>query len=248
MNEFKREEGMEFPYAKMILLIDSSHYSAKLTSRYFRSWGFSTEVAHSTAAAGKMLKNGEVFPDLIFVEMPNTNAATFKFPQDVRANPLWGSVPIMIRCPSADRQNILRAIECGYCDYIVRPTEPDVLREKIEKALRPSLRIDAATFSLPIKASATTSLALELTRLSEFGVEGYCNQPLQPNSMITVTSAFLEQFELASSSFRVLGCEEEGNRTDRYKLALTFIGLRPQSATLIRKYLLGQSAKALVAA
>jgi len=239
---------MKFGYSKMILIVDSSHYSAQITSRLLQSWGFSTEVAHSTVAASKMLSNGEVFPDMIFVEMPNPNEAMFRFPGEVHSNLLWKSVPIMARCVSSDRINIVRAIESGYCDYIIRPMEPDVLREKVEKVLNRSLSIDAATFSVPINVSATTALSVELTGLSEFGVEGYCNQRLQPESVIRLKCEFLRQFDLEECNFRVIGCEESRTGAGKYKIAMTFIGLRPQSAKLIRKFSLGQSAKVLMTA
>jgi len=132
---------MNFQYSKMILIVDSSQYSAQMTSRLLRSWGFSSEVTHSTIAALKMLNNGEVFPDMIFVDMANPNDIMFRFPVEIHSNPLWRSMPIMARCASSDSQSIVRAVESGYCDFIVRPTEPDVLREKIEKALNRSLSI-----------------------------------------------------------------------------------------------------------
>lgn len=233
---------MKFPYSKMILIIDSSHYSAQITSRLLRSWGFSTEVAHSTIAASKMLSNGEVFPDMIFVEMPYPGDAIFKFPEEVHSSPLWKAVPIMVRCASSDRMNIVRAIESGYCDYIIRPMEPDVLREKVEKVLNRSLSIDAATFSVPINVSATTELSIELTGLSEFGIEGYCNQPLQPHSVMSLKCEFLRQFDLEECNLRVIGCEES-RAAGKYKMAMTFVGLRPQSARLIRKFSLAHAGK-----
>jgi two-component system chemotaxis response regulator CheY len=233
---------MRFRYAKMIFIVDSNRYSAQMTSRLLQSWGFSTEVAHSTIAALKMLNNGEVFPDLIFVEMPSANNAMFKFPAEVHSNELWKSVPIVARGPSSDRANIVRAIESGYCDYIVRPMEADVLREKLEKVFDRSLNIDAATFSVPINVTATATLSVELTGISEFGVEGYCHQPLQPDSVVHVRSEFFKQFGFEDCNFRVIGCEQDRG-VGKHKLAMTFVGLGPQSAKLIRKFSLGQSGK-----
>lgn len=239
---------MDFSYSKMILIVDSSQYSAQITSRLLHSWGFSTEIAHSTFAALKMLDNGEVFPDMIFVETRNPDEVTFSFPKKVHSNQLWKTVPIVVRCASSDRQNIIRAIENGFCDYIIRPMEPDVLREKVEKVLNRSLSIDAATFSVPINVGATTALSVELTGLSEFGVEGYCNQPLQPESVIRLKCEFLRQFDLEECNFRVVGCEESRTGAGKYKIAMTFVGLKPQSARLIRKFSLGQSGKVLMTA
>lgn len=239
---------MNHSYSKMILIVDSSRYSAQITARLLQKWGYSTEVAHSIAAALKMLNNGEVFPDLIFVEMPNLSEAMFIFPWEVHSNSLWKSVPIMARSASTDRQNIIRAIESGYCDYVIRPIEPDILREKIEKSLSRSLSIDAAAFSVPIDAAATIAHSIHLTGLNEFGVEGYCNQPLQPDSVISLKSEFLRQFDLQECNFRVVGCDESRTAAGKYKIAMTFIGLRPQSARLIRKFSLGQSGKVLMTA
>jgi len=238
---------MNYLYSKTILIVDSSYYSAQVTSRQLLNWGFSTDVAHSVSAALKMLDKGEAFPDMIFVEVPNPNDAICKFPKEVHSNALWKSVPIIARGASSDR-NISLTIEAGYCDYIVRPTEPDVLREKIEKALNQSVGIDAATFSVPIEASAEMPVSIELTGLSEFGVQGFCNHSLQPNSIVSLKCEFLSQFDLQQSNFRVIGCEEQRIGAGRYKIAMTFVGLRPQSARLIRKFSLAQSGKVLMTA
>lgn len=239
---------MNTSYSKMILIVDSSRHSAQTTARLLQTWGYSTEVAHSSAAALKMLNQGEVFPDMIFVEMPHPSGAIFNFPSEVHSNPLWRSVPLMARGPGGEKQNIVRAIDSGYCDYIVRPMESDILQEKIEKSLRRSLRIDAATFSVPINVTATAELSIDLTGLSEFGVEGYCNHRFPPDAILCLKSEFLKQFDLEQCNFRVVGCEESRTEAGKYKIALTFIGLRARSANLIRKFSLGQSRKMLMTA
>lgn len=240
-NPFGSLKGSK-PESRLILIVDNNSYSARLTSQQLRSMGFATEVTYSPSAALAMLKNGEVFPDLIFVEMFYHHENMFRFPEQVHEDDLWRSIPIMARSAPTTRQNIVRAIQSGYCDYILRPTEPDILREKIDKVFSTSTKVDTVTFALPVSTKGSVVADIDITAISEFGIEGCSEAPLKENTVIRLNSNFLNQFELANSFFRVTGCREEfKGSAERYKVALTFVALNFKSARLIRQYLVRQA-------
>jgi CheY-like chemotaxis protein len=231
---------------KLILIVDNSPYSARITSKLLQSWGYICEVAHSPAAALAMLSNGEVFPDLLFVEMLYHRENVFSFPKQVHSNPLWRNLPIVAHSVRTTRQNVVRAIQSGYCDYILRPTEPDILKDKLEKLFSNSTQINSSTFALPIRTVASIGSDIEITAINELGIEGYSRSPLALNSVVTANSPFLDQFHLNHAQVRVMGCEEDlGSIPPKYKVAMTFIGLSSESATLIRQYLIRESKKVL---
>lgn len=231
---------------RLILVVDNIPHAARTTSQLFKSMGYSTEVAYSTSAALKMLASGEVFPDLVFVEMRSYDESGIQFPKAVCSLPLWSHLPIMARTIASDKENILRAIRNGYCDLILRPTETDILKEKIDKVFFNSPKIDDATFALPVSAHARMSVDLEISSINEFGILATSAIPLKSNSVIRLSSDFLDQFELRENFFRVVGCEEfTSGKTTKYKVGLTFVGLNAKSSTLIRQYLVRNSSRVL---
>jgi CheY-like chemotaxis protein len=231
---------------RLILIVDNNPYSARITSHLFHSLGYSTETAHSMPAALNMLGTGEVLPDLIFMEMLYHNSNIFQFPEQVHSNPLWRNLPIVAHSVPTTKQNVVRAIQSGYCDYILRPTEPDILKEKIDRIFKSSTKVDSPTFALPVSTTGSVSVDIEITAISEFGIEGLTQVPLKENSVIKLNSTFLAQFDLSQSLFRVTGCAEHVESPNpRFKVALSFVGLSAESARLIRQYLIRQASRVL---
>jgi two-component system chemotaxis response regulator CheY len=65
--------------------------------------------------------------------MPNMSG--IEFARAIRANPVGGSVPILMVTTRGAREDIVSAVEAGVNNYILKPFTPSVLKEKIDRLM-----------------------------------------------------------------------------------------------------------------
>ena len=65
--------------------------------------------------------------------MPNMSG--IEFARAIRANPVGGSVPILMVTTRGAREDIVSAVEAGVNNYILKPFTPSVLKEKIDRLI-----------------------------------------------------------------------------------------------------------------
>jgi|SRR5579884_4277341 len=58
-----------------------------------------------------------------------------EFARSVRATPYGQSVPILMVTTRGAREDIVRAVEAGVNNYILKPFTPSVLKEKLDRLL-----------------------------------------------------------------------------------------------------------------
>jgi two-component system, chemotaxis family, chemotaxis protein CheY len=63
------------------------------------------------------------------------NIIGVEFARALRARPVGASVPVLMVTTRSVREDILAAIEAGVNNYIVEPSTPQVLKEKIDQLL-----------------------------------------------------------------------------------------------------------------
>ena len=118
-----------------ILIVDDSEDSQVVMKTLLDMRSHETSLAPNGIIALEMLN--ENVPDLIITDITMPEMDGFEFCRKVRANPKWDSVAIIVYTGShtsqADQQ---LGLSLGISQYILKPQEPDVLIEIIEKFLK----------------------------------------------------------------------------------------------------------------
>jgi pilus assembly protein CpaE len=74
-------------------------------------------------------------PDLLLVDMNMPDMNGIEVVRKVRAMPDLGQIPIVMFTAESDTGNKMLGFQAGVDDYIIKPTEPDELIERVEKLL-----------------------------------------------------------------------------------------------------------------
>jgi two-component system, chemotaxis family, chemotaxis protein CheY len=113
-----------------VLLADDSKTMRTIIRRSLEALGVSsiTEAADGVEAVN-LFQQQEFTLVLTDWNMPNKNG--LEVIQEIRSKNT--RVPIIMITTEAEKRQILRAIEAGVTDYLVKPFETDVLREKLAK-------------------------------------------------------------------------------------------------------------------
>lgn len=118
-----------------ILIVDDSITIRRIITNALKTIGFpeTVEAVDGKDALDK-LDGGNV--DFIITDwnMPQMNGLDFI--KEVRANPIYSSLPILMITTHGSEQDVIEALKAKVNSYIVKPFTPQELKEKIDGILK----------------------------------------------------------------------------------------------------------------
>lgn len=93
------------------------------------------KMASNGIEALQKLKDSDVKPDIIFLDLNMPLMNGFEFLEEVRALSFLSSVPIVIFSTSNNLEHAMRTFELGASAFLTKPSGFDVLRSKLRNTL-----------------------------------------------------------------------------------------------------------------
>ena len=116
---------------KKILVVEDSPFQRTICVSQLQQAGFGNiEVAGDGNIAYSKLEEGEIDLILCDWEMPNLNG--IQLLKKVKKNPALQSIPFVMLTSLEDESRQQEALNEGALDYIVKPGNPDLFKEKLE--------------------------------------------------------------------------------------------------------------------
>ena len=112
------------------LVIDDSKTMRRIVSRILVGLGYEVvEAADGQQALDAMVEGP--LPDLACVDwnMPVMDGLTYV--TQVRANPAWRGVTLMMVTTESEHGQIVRALAAGAHEYLIKPFTADAIRDKL---------------------------------------------------------------------------------------------------------------------
>ena len=113
------------------LVIDDSSTMRRIVSRILVGLGYEVVEAGDGEQALDVLAAGPL-PDLCCIDwnMPVMDGLTFV--TQVRANPGWRAITLMMVTTESEHGQIVRALAAGAHEYLIKPFTPEALHEKLD--------------------------------------------------------------------------------------------------------------------
>lgn len=114
------------------LVIDDSRAMRRIVSSQLDALGYETVHAADGQQALDVLAESEQSFDLACIDwnMPVMDGLTFV--QQVRRNPGWRDMTLMMVTTESEHDQIVRALAAGAHEYLIKPFTPDALKGKLE--------------------------------------------------------------------------------------------------------------------
>ena len=114
---------------KRVLLVDDSESIRRMLEWILKPLGLETVHAADGMDALKVLERERVDLAIVDLNMPRLDGISFV--RDLRANPAWADLPVILMTTERREEDVRRAREAGVNLYLVKPSTPPVIRYKV---------------------------------------------------------------------------------------------------------------------
>jgi len=112
------------------LIVDDSRAMRVLLARILKEAGFEVlEAAHGAEALERLRRGGGADLALVDCNMPEMDG--FEFARAVRSDRGLDGVRLLMVTTECEMEKVIRALECGVDDYIMKPFTKEVIIEKV---------------------------------------------------------------------------------------------------------------------
>lgn len=123
------------PSAGTALVVEDDGQIAYLLRFILEREGFKVELASDGRVAQELLEKLAP-PALVMLDVMLPYVDGYQLLSMVRARPEWKQVPVLMLTAKSQEKDIVRALDSGAADYLVKPFKPDELRARIKQLVR----------------------------------------------------------------------------------------------------------------
>lgn len=118
-----------------IMIIEDDDHIAQLLIFIFQREGFVTTHAADGQIAEKMIQQNSP-PALILLDVMLPHQDGFSILQKIRTQPNWEEVPVIMLTAKSQENDIVRALNAGANDYVVKPFQPTELAARVRRLIK----------------------------------------------------------------------------------------------------------------
>jgi CheY-like chemotaxis protein len=118
---------------KHILIVDDYPDALDMWAIYLRAMGYEVSTAGDGLAA--LAQAESLHPDAIVLDLELPRVSGFDVARRLRANPETDHIPLIAATGYSHVTQLDRAREAGFDQIVVKPCDPDLLVEEIERQL-----------------------------------------------------------------------------------------------------------------
>ena len=120
-----------------ILVVEDDEHIADLLRFMLERQGYRVEAYVEGRAARAFIEGGNPCPKLVLLDVMLPFFDGFELVSIIRSQPGWADVPVVMLTAKAMEADIVRALDAGANDYIVKPFQPSELMARLRRFVRP---------------------------------------------------------------------------------------------------------------
>jgi DNA-binding response OmpR family regulator len=118
-----------------VLIVEDDDQIATLLKFMIEREGFEVLAAADGRAAGHIVESVAP-PAIVILDLMLPYIDGFQLVDMIRARPEWKQVPIIMLTAKSQERDIVRALDAGANDYMIKPFKPEELKARIKRLLR----------------------------------------------------------------------------------------------------------------
>lgn len=97
--------------------------------------GFQVHLARDGKQAQQLIEKLPP-PGVVTLDVMLPYADGFQLLGLIRARPEWAEVPVLMLTAKSQEKEVVRALDAGASDYVIKPFKPDELRARVRRLLK----------------------------------------------------------------------------------------------------------------
>ncbi len=119
-----------------ILVVEDDEHISQILKFMLERQGYRVQLAGDGMAARQAVEQAAELPALVLLDVMLPYLDGFEVIGIIRALPEWKQVPIVMLTAKTTERDIVRALDAGANDYIVKPFQPAELLARVRRYLR----------------------------------------------------------------------------------------------------------------
>ncbi len=128
------EQQVSKTKSKILIAEDDEHIAYLLKFQLERE-GFEVLTAADGRVASEIIES-QPPPELVLLDIMLPYKDGYQLLHLIHTKETWKDVPVVMLTAKAQEQDIVRALEAGACDYIVKPFQPNELVARLKRIMR----------------------------------------------------------------------------------------------------------------
>lgn len=120
--------------SKSVLIVDDMRMTRMKLRKICTDLGIKN-IAEAVDGAQALEMLGQAKPDLILSDWNMPNLSGIELIQKIRSNPSFTSIPVIFITAEAEKNSIIKSLQFGVSDYILKPFNDESVKAKICAAL-----------------------------------------------------------------------------------------------------------------
>ncbi|HWU97547.1 MAG TPA: response regulator transcription factor [Oxalicibacterium sp.] len=118
-----------------ILVVEDDEHISHLLKFMLERQGYRVETATDGRMADTAIRDSVVPPHLVLLDVMLPYIDGFELVKTIRAKADWNKVPIIMLTAKTMEQDIVRALDAGANDFILKPFQPNELLARLRRFL-----------------------------------------------------------------------------------------------------------------
>lgn len=121
---------------KTLVVIEDDTHIAEVLRFMLERQGYAVSLAGDGRAAQRLIEGIATPPDLVLLDVMLPHVDGFELVRIIRARSGWEKTPVIMLTAKNMEQDIVRALDAGANDYIVKPFQPNELLARVRRYLK----------------------------------------------------------------------------------------------------------------
>jgi two-component system, OmpR family, alkaline phosphatase synthesis response regulator PhoP len=122
--------------ASLILVVEDDEHISDLLKFLLERQGYRVESCTDGRAARNVIGGAGEVPAMVLLDVMLPFVDGFELVGLIRAQAAWHAVPVVMLTAKTTEADIVRALDAGANDYIVKPFQPNELMARVRRYVR----------------------------------------------------------------------------------------------------------------
>lgn len=221
-----------------VLLVDDQKSILLHIKAILSSEGYNVVIASSGEEAFTLIQQAEAFDLVISDAIMPPGMDGYQLIKKIKT--FNSKTPVILLTGKREKEDVIKGIQAGADDYIVKPVDPQLLIMKVQQ-IAPISKGQFEIVSASLNEEAEAKGLIQIQNISEMGVEVFADVPLIVGKKIVLNSLTLEKIGLVDVSVRV---DQVDPVLSGYVAKATFVGLTEKQLSPLRLWIRNKNMRA----